>query len=184
MLNLIPARLRSTYGAGLEFLRTRCDEHASTNKWEIDIVKKYSVLLLIVALILPLALGCEGKEFGHVTGVVTINGEPVEGASITFAPAEGGRSAFGITGADGSYELDYTPGDKGAKIGVNNVSITTYSSPRLDDDNRVVEEGTPERFPPEYNENGSETVEVVKGDNTFDFAIETDQESYPRSEED
>jgi len=132
-------------------------------------VKKHSVLLLIAALMIPLALGCKGKEYGHVTGVVTINGEPVEGASVTFAPAEGGRSAFGSTGADGSYELDYTPGDKGAKIGVNN---------------QVVEEGTPERIPPKYNESPSETVEVVKGDNVFDFTIESERETYPRASDD
>jgi hypothetical protein len=147
-------------------------------------VKKHSVLLLIAALMIPLALGCKGKEYGHVTGVVTINGEPVEGASVTFAPAEGGRSAFGSTGADGSYELDYTPGDKGAKIGVNNVYITTYTSPTLDDNNQVVEEGTPERIPPKYNESPSETVEVVKGDNVFDFTIESERETYPRASDD
>jgi len=43
-----------------------------------------------------------------VTGVVKINGQPVEGAVVTFAPKEGGRSAFGKTAADGSYELEYT----------------------------------------------------------------------------
>jgi len=124
--------------------------------------------------------GCMGGsgDYGHVTGVVTINGSPVQDATVTFAPAEGGRSAIAMTQADGSYELNYTPGVKGAKLGQNSVRITTYVAPELDDDNRVVDPGKPELLPPKYSR-GETTVDVKPGENTFDFAIEADKEKYP-----
>lgn len=134
-----------------------------------------------VLLVLGTSIGCIGSsaEHGHVTGVVTINGSPVEEATVTFAPVEGGRSAIATTQADGSYELHYTPGVKGAKRGANTVRITTYEAPELDDNNRVVTPPTPERFPPEYSRGKDVTVEVSSGENTFDFAIEADKDEYP-----
>ncbi|MBA2113128.1 carboxypeptidase-like regulatory domain-containing protein [Bremerella alba] len=126
-------------------------------------------------------VGCTGtsSEYGHVTGTVTINGSPVQDAVVTFAPAEGGRSATAVTQADGSYELNYTPGVKAAKLGSNTVRITTYIAPELDDNNRVVSPGTPERLPPEYSSGKEKTVEVEPGENTFDFVVEADKEKYP-----
>ena len=138
-------------------------------------------LAIVAALAVTVIAGCAAKEHGHVTGVVKINGEPVEGAVVTFAPKEGGRSAFAKTAADGSYELEYTVGVKGAKIGPNSVCLTTYVAPTLDDNNRVVDPGKPERFPPEYNERPTVTTEVAPGDNQIDFDVEATQESYPRT---
>ena len=139
----------------------------------------YTLLVCCAAATLLLA-GCSGKEYGHVTGVVSVNGEPVEGVAVSFAPEEGGRAAFAETGADGSYELDYTAGVKGAKLGLNVVTLSTYAEPTLDDNNKVTDPGRPERFPPEYNEDPSVSVEVKPGENTFDFNVETSQESYSR----
>jgi hypothetical protein len=140
-------------------------------------------MTMTVALICVLTAGCSSKEYGYVTGVVTINGQPVEGAVVTFAPQEGGRSAYGKTGPDGVYELDYTPGVKGAKIGANLVSITSYQAPTLDDSNKVVDPGSPERFPPEYNVNSSEVREVESGSNEFNFEIQTTQDAFPRRQD-
>ncbi len=135
------------------------------------------MLLLAVACV----IGCSGtsSEHGHVTGTVTINGSPIQDATVTFAPAGGGRSAIATTQADGTYELNYTPGVKGAKIGSNTVRITTYSAPELDDNNRVVNPGKPERFPPDYSGGKVITVDVKPGENTFDFTIEADKDKYP-----
>ena len=142
---------------------------------------KPAIFCCLVAL--PILTGCAAKEHAHVTGVVKINGEPVAGAVVTFAPKEGGRSAFAKTGPDGAYELDYTAGVKGAKIGVNNVYITTYAAPTLDDSNRVVDPGKPERFPPEYNQNPNVTAEVAPGENVIDFEVESNRETYERSQD-
>ncbi len=139
-------------------------------------------LVLCVLLVLPL-LGCGTKEYGHVTGKVTLNGEPFEGATVQFLPVQAGRSSFAKTGPDGTYELEYMGDIKGATLGENRVFITTYEAPTLDDDNNVVEEGKPERFPPKYNESPSVTVTVEPGENVFDFDVKADQETYERSQD-
>lgn len=128
-----------------------------------------------------LLAGCTGasSEHGHVTGVVTINGTPIPDATVTFAPKGGGRAAVGMTQQDGSYELNYTPGVKGAKLGVNEVRITTYEAPELDDNKRVVSPGRPEKLPPKYSSGQEVTVEVKPGENPLDFAVEADKDKYP-----
>ena len=53
------------------------------------------------------SLGCTPNKACKVTGVITRNGEPIEGVNISFVPkTEGqGELASGISGPDGSYEL-------------------------------------------------------------------------------
>lgn len=140
-----------------------------------------SSLTAFTLIVLLATLGCSGagSEHGHVTGTLTINGSPVEEAVVTFAPVEGGRSAVAVTKADGTYELNYTPGVKGAKVGNNSVRITTYVAPELDDNNRVVTPAKPERLPPKYSRGEELKVEVKPGENTFDFAVEADKDKYP-----
>lgn len=138
--------------------------------------------LCAAALLLAAFAGCQQKDYGHVTGVVKINGQPVEGAVITFAPKEG-RSAFAKTAADGSYELEYLPTVKGAMLGENHVTITTYQEPTVDDSGKVVVPGSAERFPPDYNVNTNLVREVKPGENVLDFEVTTTQDSYPRRRE-
>ena len=146
-------------------------------------MKKYSFMLVLCSLAMLLLSGCGSKEYGYVSGTVKINGEPVEGAFVTFTPKEGGRQATAKTDAKGFYELDYTPGVKGAKLGTNTVKLTTFESPSRDDNRNIIDPGTPERFPPKYNVQQSETVDVKPGNNTFDFDVEATQESYESAEE-
>ncbi len=65
-----------------------------------------------------LVAGCSGGpthglDLQKVTGKVTLNGTPVEGAVITFSPkSEIERTAFATTDAEGHYELTtMSPGD-------------------------------------------------------------------------
>ncbi|MCC6491697.1 MAG: hypothetical protein IT424_01610 [Pirellulales bacterium] len=56
------------------------------------------------------ALGC-GNDLAQVTGVVTVDGQPLRGgdnvrATVVYQPASGnGVTAIGNVGADGSYHL-------------------------------------------------------------------------------
>jgi hypothetical protein len=56
--------------------------------------------------------GGQGKPV-KVNGVITLDGKPLPGATVTFLPAaEGGRSASGLTEANGSFNLTtFKPGD-------------------------------------------------------------------------
>jgi hypothetical protein len=124
-----------------------------------------------LALVVVLAVGCSPAEYGHVTGKVMLDGKPVESAEIRFAP-ESGRAAWDRTEADGSYELNYTPGVRGAKTGTNTVTITTATEPTVDDQGRTVP-GQPELFPAEYSTAPTHKVEVVPGENVFDFDVKS-----------
>lgn len=54
-----------------------------------------------------------------VTGSVTLNGEPAEGISVTFFPADGtsGNGGYGTTTADGAFELVNQMGSPGVAEG-------------------------------------------------------------------
>jgi hypothetical protein len=56
-------------------------------------------------------------------GTVTLNGQPVEGASVTFSPAGAGRVAYGKTDAQGQFKLSTTNTIPGAVPGAYQVGI-------------------------------------------------------------
>ena len=96
--------------------------------------------LLLVGSILMFA-GCGPKGHGlkveYVEGVVTLDGQPLEGASVTFVPkTEGGKeeTASGHTNKSGVYKLSSVNGDaeKGAVAGdyVVNVSKIKVEDPK------------------------------------------------------
>jgi len=59
-----------------------------------------------------LLAGCDsGPKTGEVTGTVTINGEvPMNGASISFIPADGTSAQAGDTLKDGKYKVKVATG--------------------------------------------------------------------------
>ncbi|MHB8898523.1 MAG: carboxypeptidase-like regulatory domain-containing protein [Thermoguttaceae bacterium] len=66
----------------------------------------------------------EGPEMVKVSGVVTLDGEPLEGAHIRFSPEVTGPAAFAVTDQRGRYELrTFDPGD-GAIPGKYGISVT------------------------------------------------------------
>lgn len=61
--------------------------------------------------------GAEGEPTYSVTGVVTLNGAPLEGVAVSFVPDGSGQSAVGVTDASGKYSLTTRMKDDGAVIG-------------------------------------------------------------------
>lgn len=118
-----------------------------------------------------LCFGCGGgvsdrPELGEVQGVVKFNGLPAGSAMVTFIP-ENGRPSFGVTDAEGKYQLMYINDIPGAAIGQHEVRITTF--------NPSTEMVTvPEKFPAKYNSKSVLTAEVQAGKNTIDFNLESD----------
>lgn len=68
--------------------------------------------------------GPSGPEIGEVTGVVSMGGDPVPGASVTFYPVSG-RQSFGKTDQEGRYTLEYGQNLSGAVAGQHRVKIMT-----------------------------------------------------------
>ncbi len=95
-------------------------------------------------------------ELARVTGTVTIDGEPVAGATLTFQPDPDadpppkGSASIGRTDNEGRYELTYVRDIEGAVIGQHKVLIETREGRRF-----------------------RETAEVGPGKNTINFPLKT-----------
>lgn len=144
----------------------------------------FSVLILLAAM-----TGCGGDDrVGSVRGTVTLDGKPVGDAGVTFMPKAGGRPAFGITAADGTYELTTFEIGDGALIGNHLITITAVDervssktealSEELGSLAEVVQPNTrPKqvwRVPERYSESDSSGLEfeVKRGEkNQADFSL-------------
>jgi hypothetical protein len=130
----------------------------------------HAVRYLALILLCPLVAGCgSGDGLARVKGKVTLDGQPLEGATVKFQPtAEGGSPSSGITDADGRYELMYTFMTWGAMPGEHVVSIRTAGT-YFDDQGNEIER--PERVPAKYNDQTELKRTVEPGRNTIDFKL-------------
>jgi hypothetical protein len=79
---------------------------------------------LLVLLLLLAASGC-GRRMVKLEGKVTLDGQPLEGATVTFNPQGGsGESASGLTGSDGVFYLTTRTSGDGVAAGSYKVTIT------------------------------------------------------------
>jgi len=122
----------------------------------------FVVAVSFLALIVCTGCGGGNPNLSRVTGTVTLDGQPLAEAEVTFTPtgAEGG-SATGVTDANGKYELAYSADSRGAWIGTCEVSIS-----------KIVGALDKESLPAKYNSESELTAEVGEEGNTFDFALE------------
>lgn len=80
-------------------------------------------------------MGCRGSEWPPTyksTGIVTLDGSPVERASITFHPRDGQTPANGTTDANGVYELSSFNAGDGAEPGSYGISIQKFPAIQID----------------------------------------------------
>ena len=123
-----------------------------------------------------LASGCgpasDMPELGEVTGTVKLNDQPLPNAAVYFWPKAGGRTSEAITDANGQYELQYNVAEKGAKIGLCEVRVTTECSEETDEDGNVIRPAQKELVPPQYNAKSTLEFDVKAGQNTFDINIQ------------
>jgi hypothetical protein len=122
-------------------------------------IRNLSCLLLAI-----LFAGCakSGTDVAPVSGRVTLDGQPLEFAILTFQP-EGKSPASGRTDKDGHYELLYKRGVMGAPVGKNKVSIL------LDVDLAH----RPQIIPSRYNSPTELEREVTPSPNVIDFDLKT-----------
>lgn len=134
--------------------------------------RRLEAVAILIAFVVGLA-GCsrgDRPELGEVTGTVTLDGKPLEGALVAFYPEEG-RTVGGTTDAEGFYEVMYLQGVKGTKVGPNKVEITTSLDPS-DEDWRPGKSA--EKVPPWYNVRTTLEANVEPGDNVIDFELTTE----------
>jgi len=125
-----------------------------------------SVSLAIVAMFL---VGCEGDSVGEVvpaSGVVTFDGKPIAGVSITLVPQEGvkGRGGYGTTGEDGSFELQSAPEVNGVPAGYYRVLFQKFAMPDgspIPPDTSAADAGLVNQLPEVYSHPEHSTVYVT-----------------------
>lgn len=90
--------------------------------------------LIFAGVVTSMIMGCSGgedewtknlPETVPVSGIVLLDGQPVEGASIVFAPADGAKyPAKALTDRSGQFEVDAFPSKSGAVPGKYKVMIS------------------------------------------------------------
>jgi hypothetical protein len=129
-----------------------------------------------------------------VSGTVTMNGQPLEGATVVFVPTEGAvgqQAATGITDAAGKYKLSTYVTDDGANAGEYRIKVSKYDGkkPTKEEQERYIsyeeeqkiqfagdERPTPPAknlLPPKFGDDSTSglTYTVTKGSNTFDIKL-------------
>jgi hypothetical protein len=136
----------------------------------------FAVMLGAVVVFLAGSLvGCGGPEnIASVSGTVTLDGTPLEGAIITFTPTGEGSPSYGRTDASGNYTLQYSREVSGAEIGKHTVSVSTHSEG--DPDAEPPMPATPEKVPARYNVYSELTETVKAGSNTINFDLDSEGE--------
>jgi hypothetical protein len=91
-----------------------------------------------------LCSGCSSGGAAPVSGRVTLDGQPLAGAHISFQPQGGGDSvsassagsgSYAVTAADGTYSLRLAQGDRpGAVVGKHRVEINMRNESDDDSD--------------------------------------------------
>jgi hypothetical protein len=124
-----------------------------------------------IALLLSLGIlttGCSGKGFKEaeeVSGVVTLNGQPLPKATVIFQPigsANPGPSSSGSTGDNGDFMLEFAGYKKGAVVGKHRVLVTTQRFAPRSGNPDAEEEIAPDLIPDRY-KTEPVTVEVPAG---------------------
>lgn len=113
---------------------------------------------------IAVSAGCsrsERPELGEVSGVVTLDGQPLPDALVLFTPEGEGRTSQALTDAEGRYRLAYLRDIVGANVGPHHVRIRTATE----------ESGGKERLPAKYHAKSVLTATVAPGANLVDFPL-------------
>jgi hypothetical protein len=77
-----------------------------------------------VAIGLAFAAGCgDSMRLAPVSGTVTVEGQPLPKAGVTFTPIKGGRPAWATTDGQGRFELTTLRAGDGALVGEHVVTV-------------------------------------------------------------
>lgn len=121
--------------------------------------------------------GCEPRSAAvvPVSGTITLDGQPLAGATINFQPitdkasaAQAGIGSYGKTDEQGRYSLQLiTPDEPGALVGRHIVTVTTAVA--ADPASDVFKLKQPERIAPRYRK--QEFTVPLKGTDQANFAL-------------
>ncbi len=136
--------------------------------------------LILLACMAATAAGCSGdsSEVAKVSGRVTLDGRPVEGAKVIFqprgptrTPGDVGSGSYATTDAEGRYTLKQIDPDRhGAVIGTHCVTITTARDSDPDSDTPAL---TVETLPAHCSDGSLEFSVPPEGTDRADFKLQS-----------
>ncbi len=125
--------------------------------WRMNRLYGWSAILAISLMVTGCSDSGDRPDIGEVTGVVTLDGQPLPNASIAFVQT-GFRPSVGETDSEGRYELLYIRDIKGAAVGTHLVKIKLFGR-----------RGKP--LPRRYNVKSELTRDVAPGQNEINFDL-------------
>ena len=144
---------------------------------------RYGLVWVFVAAVVGLS-GCgesvtQSDTAIPVTGTITLDGKPLEGAGVTFIPlvADQGQGGVGSTDAEGKFEVTHFRTGKGLEPGEYRVAISKLvmqdGSPIPPGTSSAAELATKNVLGPQYSDPNSTTLKanVASGGKPIDFAL-------------
>jgi hypothetical protein len=122
-----------------------------------------STALRLLLLGMTVSLGCQDPspyQFAPISGVVTLDGEPLANAFVNFQP-NGGPGSTATTDQEGKYSLTTINGEIGAVVGVHTVAIYSVHSQEAPKTDTDTQGGQKERVPMRFNYRTELTLEVL-----------------------
>jgi len=136
-------------------------------------IRRLLGLLLLGVTVAGLS-GCgqsSGPALGQVTGTVTLDGQPLPDAMVSFYPDAGGRSAHGVTDSSGKFLLRFTGMKDGALVDSHTVKIET--GVEMSESETQPKRKKIAQLPARYNKETELTAKVERGSNNFDFDLQS-----------
>lgn len=129
---------------------------------------------IVFALIAVLLVGCGGKP-SEVSGVVTLDGQPLSHGMIGFTPVGGGMRAAGEIKSDGGYTLS-TNRELGLEPGEYTVTVVSRERGIVSPDSSGPPLPGPYITPKRYAVDSTSGLKftVERGDNTIDIPLTSD----------
>ena len=133
-------------------------------------MKSVSAITGFLAVSLLLFSGCDSGDRLAVSGVVTLDGQPLSAGTITFVPADGNKtSSSGGFIEDGQFLF---LAENGLLPGEYHIFLVPMLRTGRQVANSLTGQMYDEQFPVNYKEVGKLEAIVVAGeDNAFDFSI-------------
>ena len=154
-----------------------------------------SVTVFLASFSIIAVVGCGGPKWPPTyksSGTVTLDGTPVERATITFYPLDGQKPANATTDANGAFELTSFNAGDGATPGSFGVAIQKFPAIEIEtipggtpyDESMNTDEGPspdsekdpvnelPEKYS-NYEKSGLSATVVTDGENVFTFELKS-----------
>jgi len=125
----------------------------------------------LAALLAFVPTGC-GPATGTVTGTVTLGGNPVGNATVSFVAPDGTIKSY-LTGADGNYRVDDVPAGPVQVTVKSNESLDEGAQQDLKKRGNIAPKAAKSAVPARYADSSTSglSMTVKSGDNKYDIPL-------------